>query len=586
MRRTYRPQVELFGRRLSLVGGTLVFVMVIFGIRLFVQSVVVHEGTLAKAEQQYLVRKEVEPRRGTIYATDLRSGSEASPGLKPLARDRLTYSLSVVPRNLKNPQEVAEKLAPWVGISSGELLAKINNKRLYLPPLQKGLSEEEEALIAEMKLPGVFFTEESDRYYPEGYLASQILGFVNAERRGNYGIEQEYDEDLRGSGGEILAERDVRGRLFSQVDARPVANGSNLVLTIERNVQGFIETVLKKALVTFQADSGTVVVMDVQTGAIIALANQPDFNPNEYRQVSEEFVDRFGNPAISHVWEPGSIFKTIVMAAALDAGVIEPDTKGMFSNVTFVDGEDIHTAEDKAFGEETMTQVLENSDNVGMVWVADQLGSERLSQTLQKFRFGEELGIDLPGEVAGLLRPVATWRNINRATLAFGQGISMTPLQMVTSLATLANGGKVMQPHIVRAFIADDGRVVSQTEPKILEAAAISPETSAKIAGMMVSVVENGHGKRAGVPGYKIAGKTGTAQIFRPQEEGGGYYDDQHIGGFGGFFPANEPRFAMIVKLDRPKTVKFAESSAAPTFGEIAQFILNYYKIPPTEPID
>ncbi|MEK7460750.1 MAG: penicillin-binding protein 2 [Patescibacteria group bacterium] len=585
MRRTYSPKVDTFASRLSFVAGTLVFVMVLFGIRLFVKTVVVHEATRARAEQQYLVRKEVVPRRGTIYAQDVSTGTEDKPGLKALAQDRLTYSLSVVPKNLKDPRETAQKLASWVGMSENELFDKINNHRLYLPPLAKGLSEDDEAAIATLHLPGVFFTEESDRFYPEGYLASQVLGFVNAEGHGTYGIEQTYDEDLRGTGGEVLAERDVRGRLFSATESRPVNDGSAIVLTIERNVQGFVEMTLKKAIETYQAEGGTVVIIDVKTGAIVAMANQPDFNPNEYRNVSKEEVGRFANPAIGSVWEPGSIFKTIVMASAINAGLIEPETTGDFGNEVIVDGYRINTAENKAFGHETMTQVLENSDNVAMVWIADKLGNEALHAALKKFGFGQESGIDLPGEVAGRLPSLSSWHNTTRATLAFGQGIATTPLQIASAMATLANGGKVRQPHLVAAILDQDGAVRQETESKVREESAISPTTSAKIAGMMVSVVELGHGKRAKVAGYKIAGKTGTAQISRPIEEGGGYYDDQHIGGFGGFFPADKPRFAMVVKLDRPKTVKFAESSAAPTFGEIAQYMLNYYRIAPTEPI-
>ncbi|MBI4175106.1 penicillin-binding protein 2 [Candidatus Berkelbacteria bacterium] len=587
-RHTYRAH-DQFQLRLTMLVIGVVFGLSLLTIRLFVRSVVAHELSLEKAEQQYLVRKQIAPHRGKIYARDgARTTTETvslpETIMQPFATNERTYALAVVPRNIKDTAAMVEALAPWLPDSSpDDLFAQMDNDKLYLPPFRHGLSEEEKNQLAALHLPGLLFIEEEDRYYPEGSLASHLLGFVNAEGTGNYGVEQTYDAELRGSGGEVLAERDVRGRILTTRDQLPVRDGETLILTIDRTVQAFVEQTLTKALATYEATSGSIVLMDVQTGDLIALANQPDFDPNTFGSLASDEQFRFLNPSISAVWEPGSIFKTIVMAAALDHGLVEPDTEEVFSNVVIVGGEDIHTAEDKAFGRETMTQVLENSDNVGMVWVADQLGNERFGTALEAFGLGKPTGIDLPGEISGYLRPWDRWRDINRATMAFGQGVSVTPLQLTTALAALANGGQLLQPHIVAEIVAADGTVVARHTPKIINDHVISPETSLKITGMMVSVVENGHGKRAKVPGYKIAGKTGTAQVPNPD---GGYYDDRHIGGFGGFFPADQPRFAMVVKLDDPKTVRFAESSAAPTFGEIARFVLNYYRIPPTEPVE
>lgn len=585
MRRQFRVTTDVFPNRIQLLATGMIFFMSVVTIRLFVQSVVAHPETRAKAEDQYLVRQSIDPHRGKIYAADASAEIEYPGAIektwKPLATNRRTYALSVVPRNLLDPREAAQILAPWVGLSAAELTEKFSSDALYLPPLRRGLSEDEKDQLTALKLRGLLLLEEEQRYYPESELASHVLGFVNAEKKGSYGVEQEYNEDLRGTGGEVVAERDVRGRLLSASSERPVQDGIDVVLTIDRNVQGFVEQTLKKALETYQATSGTIVLMNAKTGAIVSMASLPTYDPNAYRDVPREEQSRFLNPAISAVWEPGSIFKTVVMAAGLEHGVIEPDTEEVFAASVRVDNYDIYTAEKKAFGRETMTQVLENSDNVGMVWVADRMGNEKMAETIAKFGFNRTLGIDLPGEVAGNSPPVDQWRDIHRATMSFGQGISTTPLQIVTAMAALGNGGKLLQPHVVDQMIFPDGTRVP-VEPKILEPNVISPETSAKITGMMVSVVENGHGKRAKVPGYAIAGKTGTAQIPSPE---GGYYEDRHIGGFAGFFPAENPEFAMVVKLDEPKTVKFAESSAAPTFGEVAAFVLNYYRIAPTEPI-
>lgn len=582
MRRYQGGKTEFFPSRVQFLATVMIVFMGFITIRLFVQGVVAHPETRARAEEQYLVRQTIEPHRGKIYASDasamLEHPEDITKTWSPLATNRLTYALSVVPRNLKDPRAAAELLAPWTGSSVDELTEKFSTDALYLPPLRRGLSEAEKDQLTDLHLRGLLLLEEEQRYYPEGQLAAQLLGFLNAENKGNYGIEQAYDEELRGSGGEVVAERDVRGRLLSALAERPVQDGVDLVLTIDRNVQGFVEMTLKRALETYQASSGTIVLMNAKTGAVIAMASLPTYDPNAYRDVPQAEQSRFLNPAISAVWEPGSIFKTVVMAAALDEGLIEPETEGVFASSVRVQNYDIHTAENKAFGRETMTQVLENSDNVAMVWIADKLGNAKMSEGINRFGFNKATGIDLPGEVNGYSLPVSEWQDINRATTSFGQGISTTPLQMTAALAALGNGGRLLQPRVIDRMIFPDGQIV-QVEPKVIEERVISPETSAKITAMMVSVVVNGHGKRAQVPGYAIAGKTGTAQIPDPA---GGYYEDRHIGGFGGFFPADNPEFAMVVKLDEPKTVKFAESSAAPTFGEIAKFVLNYYRLPPT----
>lgn len=584
MRRNYQAAIDPSSFRIQFVVSGLLFLLLLIGIRLFVKSVVAHETLSVKAQQQYLVRKAVEPRRGTMYASDAEAatilGAEDERTWKPLAVNERTYALSVVPKNIKDKSGAADWLTQWTKLPREELLQKLSSDKLYLPPLRRGLSEAEKELITQEELPGVFLTEESQRYYPEESLAAQIIGFVNADGEGAYGLEAKYDEDLRGSGGEVVAERDVRGRLLTEQHFQPVRDGSHLVLTIDRNVQGHVEATLEKAIATYEADAGTIVVMDVQTGGIVAMANYPDFDPNEFNTLKTEEQGRFANPAVSAVWEPGSIFKTVVMGIGLEAGVVEPDTEGVFGSSVTVGSATIHTAENKAFGRETMTQVLENSDNVAMVWLADKIGSQRLFDGLRRFGFGQATGIDLPSEASGYLPKVTNWRDINRATISFGQGISATPLQMTSAMATIANGGKRMQPHLVQKIVGADGAIIKEFAPTITDEYVLSPQTAVKLAGMMVSVVERGHGKRAKVIGYPIAGKTGTAQIPDPK---GGYEDGAHIGGFGGFFPADNPRFAMIVKLDRPKTVKFAESSAAPTFGEVAHFMLNYYRIPPTE---
>jgi len=242
-----------------------------------------------------------------------------------------------------------------------------------------------------------------------------------------------------------------------------------------------------------------------------------------------------------------------------------------------VQGYKIHTAQDKAFGRETMTQVLENSDNVAMVWVSEKMENSQMYQYFENFGFGKKTGIEMDTETPGLLRPLAQWRPVNKATAAFGQGISITPLQMISALGTIANKGKLLKPKIVDKIIYSDGKEEPVTTQEVRQ--VIKEDTANKIVAMMVSVVERGHGKKAQVEGYKVAGKTGTAQVANPA---GGYFTDRSIGSFGGFFPASDPQIVMLVRLDNPKNVEFAESSAAPLFGEIAKWLVNYSKIAPT----
>lgn len=313
---------------------------------------------------------------------------------------------------------------------------------------------------------------------------------------------------------------------------------------------------------------------------ILAMANSPTYNNNEYELVKSEDNSVYKNSAIADIWEPGSIFKPIIMGIAMTEKLIEPSTEGVFSNMVSVTGYEIHTATDKAFGRETMTQVLENSDNVAMVWVGDKIGTDKMFEYMEKMKIDKKVGIDLDTESQGKLVERKNWRDVTRATTTFGQGFALTPLKMIQLYATLANGGKMVLPHIVDTIINDRGEE-QKIETKELDQ-IFDKETTQKVTDMLVSVVEKGHGKKAGVPGYKIAGKTGTAQI--PNPEGRGYLEDGHIGSFAGYFPANNPKYALLVKLDTPQTVKFAESSAAPTFGIIAQWLLNYEGILPDQP--
>ncbi len=546
-------------------------------------QIVDHVRYLALAQGQQRFEKSQIAERGKILVHD----SAIDPkSYYPLAFDMKKFAIWVVPRHIKNKAEVAKNLEKLLLLPEGEVFSKINNDKLYIPPIRRGLSLDQANEIKNSKIAGIYVMPEYSRYYPEGILAAQLLGFVNSDSIGNYGFEGHYNSELQGKEGNVRGEKDTLGRIINLLEQKDPADGTSYVLTIDRAVQYYVEKKLGEAITTYQADSGTVIIMDVKTGGIIAMANLPSYDPNNYREQADKDPSLFMNPAISHLYEPGSIMKPIVMASAIDHGDVTPDTKEKFSNFTVVDGYEIHTAEDKAFGEETMTQVLENSDNVAMTWLAEKLGKDTLYKYIKSFGLLSKTGIDLDTEISGRVPPLKEWRNIQTANISFGQGISVTPIEMVAAYAAIANNGKYIYPHVIDKMIFADG---SEKKVSKQEGEQVVSEQSAKsLQNMLYSVVVNGHSKKAGVPGFKVGAKTGTAQI--PKPEGGYENNETNLGiynhSLAGIAPIDNPQFAMIVKLTKPKTAKYAETTAAPLFGDLASFLLNYhYRIPPTEPV-
>lgn len=546
--------------------------------RMFDLQIRKHDHYKALAVGQQRFEQTEMAQRGKVYAHDSYTNDD---DIYSLAFDVKKYSVWVVPNQIKKKDEVAGMLELLVGIPKQQIFEKINNEKLYIPPIKKGISYDDAKKIKDNNINGVFVMPEYSRFYPEANLASQMLGFVNSDGDGKYGFEGHYNNELKGKEGNITGEKDTLGRIINLLGQKDPKDGTSYVLTISRPVQYFVEKKLSEALSSYQAESGTVVIMDVKTGGIVAMASSPSYDPNEFKKQADENPSLFTNPTIAHLYEPGSIFKTIVMAAAIDAGVIAPETTETFGSSVEVDGYTIHTAENKAFGTETMTQVLENSDNVGMVWVSEQLGKEKLYQSIKNFGFFNKTGIDIDSEVAGYAPELKRWRDVNRATISFGQGISVTPIELVAAYAAIANKGVYIHPHVVDKVLLEDGttkKVEKQSGERV-----VSEETSKKVLEMLYSVVSNGHSKKAAVPGFKVGAKTGTAQIPRVE---GGYEEDIYIHSLAGIAPVDDPRFAMLVKIDRPKTALYAESTAAPLFGEISSFLLNnYYRLIPTEPI-
>ncbi|MFA4996133.1 MAG: penicillin-binding protein 2 [Patescibacteria group bacterium] len=570
-------------RRLKAMGVIVVLITVILIFRMFDIQIIKHSHYLALAQGQQRFEKTETAQRGKVYVHDSFSDPDS---YYPLAFDVKKFSVWVVPHQVTKKEELSGKLAGLVGLTSQEIFDKINNDKLYIPPIKKGLSLDEAEKVKDEQLTGVFVMPEYSRYYPEATLASHILGFVNADGEGKYGFEGHYNNELKGTAGNVTGEKDTLGRMINLLDQTDPKDGTSYVLTIDRSVQYFVEKKLNEALQTYQAESGTVIIMDVKTGGIVAMASAPSYDPNNFKDYAKDNAGIYVNPSIAHLYEPGSIFKPIVMSAAIDQGVVTPETKGNFDWHVMIQGHEIKTAEKKAFGEEDMTQVLQNSDNVAMVWLSEKLGKDSMYKYLKAYNMFDKTGIDLDSEVAGYAPELKRWQDINRATISFGQGISVTPIEIVAAYAAMANGGVYEYPHIVDKMIFSDGtekKVEKQEGERI-----IKKETAQQLGEMLYNVVEKGHSWRAKVPGYKIGAKTGTAQI--PKAEGGYEESEDGLGiyihSLAGFAPTNDPRYAMLVKLDKPKSNKYAENTAAPLFGEISSFLLNYYyRLAPTEPI-
>lgn len=557
-------------RRLGYVRFAVAVLAVVLLIQLFDQSVVNNSSAKKLADSQHIIKQSIEPRRGNIYA-------QTVDGLYPLATTDEKFSISVVPKNVKDKNETAKTLSEDLNIPKDQIFELINNDKPYIPPLKKRIDAVIARKIADRKMVGVLVIPEFVRYYPENDLASQVLGFVNYENQGSYGLEGYYSEPLRGLSGSVIAEKDNKGRFINILSKQSSSkDGDSLVLTIDQNVQFVVEQALKEAIEKFGAKSGQVVIENVKNGAIIAMASSPSFNPNKFNEVKKEDQNVFFNPVIGSVYEPGSIFKPIIVSIGLETQKFTPDFEGTYSNMTVVQGYEIHTAQDKSFGKENITQILENSDNVAMVSLADKIGNDTLHEYLEKFGIGSKVGIDSDGETTGYLPPLKLWRDIHRATISFGQGISVTPLQILMGYQTIGNDGKLVQPRLVEKIITSTGEQRNLDSKDLRQ--VISPQVASDVRRMLISVVERGHGKKAAVEGYKIGGKTGTAQV--PKTDGPGYEEDTHIGSFAGLVPGDNPQFAMLVKLDKPSNVEFAESSAAPTFGKIAKFLTTYYQIP------
>jgi cell division protein FtsI/penicillin-binding protein 2 len=564
--------------------GMLVFAGIIMG-KLFILQVLDHSAYQALASGQHEIFKELFPERGDILIHDLKDET-----VIPLATNQQLAFVYADPRNIEDPDATAEALADLFGFSDEKtdaLEERLKVKTDPYEPIQRNVLDAQLDRLVALELPGIHYVREAARLYPEPGLGGHVVGFVGSAEdgtlSGKYGIEGYFNEELTGMPGFLRSERDIAGRLIAigEHSIEPAVDGSDILLTLDRTIQYVACSKLHEAVAKHAADGGSVVVMEPSTGRVLAMCGAPDFDPANFRDVAS--IDVFNNPAIFKSYEPGSIFKSVTMAAAMDKEAVSPTTMFEDTGSVMVDGwpKPITNAEGKSYGLINMTQVLEDSVNTGMIFSMRAMGMESFTQYVKDFGFGERTGIELETESPGDVSSLDFGQEVYAATASFGQGITTTVLQMASAYAALANGGILMQPMIVDEIRRDDG-TVEVRKPKEIRR-VLETKTARLIGAMLVSVVEYGHGKRAGVPGYYIGGKTGTAQIART--DGLGYQLDATIGSFAGFGPVNNPKFAMVVRIDHPRDVQWAESTAAPLFGEIAKFLLQYFEVPPERPI-
>lgn len=558
----------------------IVFVALFFGFigRLFFLQGVAGKKFQSEASEQHEFAAQLMPRRGEILMRD-KIGVEY-----PLATNQDVYLIYADTRAVQNAQQVASVLATDLGIDEATLLEALSKPDDPYEPLAHNVSDEVMEAIKAHRFKGIGFIKEKKRYYPNDETGSHLVGFIGPDAkgaiRGRYGLEAAYEKELAGEVGYAVGERDSAGRLIPTGNRKVHApkDGATLVLTVDQQIEAFACEKLNETVKKHQASGGSVIIMNPKTGAIRAMCGSPTFNPNDYKSVSS--VGAYNNPAVFHAYEPGSIFKVITAAAALDAGKINPDTMYEDTGVIKVDTFEIKNSDGKAHGRVSMSYALAESLNTGSIFAMKAMGIETFKKYVDAFGFGKATGLGLPQESSGDISNLKKSGQAYAMTASFGQGITMTPLQMVTAVSAIANEGKLMKPYIVES-IEEDARSRRVGDADMVRQ-VISSRAASLVAGMMVKVVEEGHGKRAGVPGYWVAGKTGTAQIPSKQ---GGYEKNVNIGSFVGFAPVDDPTFAMIVRIDRPHGITFAESSAAPLFGEIAQFLLQYDEVEPTRPV-
>lgn len=572
--------------------------LVAISLRLFYWQVVKAEELSAQADQQHFGSIKIGAVRGDILYSDGYILASSTPIFSLFAqpkmvshedKNKIAYALAQIFWEAENQipadkQSLRDKSLKQTRLEQIDtlkmsLLEKLNQD-LYWVSLRRNIPLELKKKIEDLGFKGIGFDQLSGRFYPEGSSSAHLLGFVGSNARGEstgyFGLEGFYDGELKATGGLIRHERDALGLpiltgRFLTTNAR---NGKTLKLYLDRTVQFIAEKALKEGVVKYGARAGLIVVMDPKSGGVLAAASFPNYDPLKFSDFPKEY---YKNPAVADLYEPGSTFKVLVMAAAINEKAIDVNTKcDICSGPIQIANYSIRTWNNKYQPNANMKDVIVHSDNTGMVFIAGKLGLDKFYEYVTNFGFGKKTGIDLQDEALSAVRPKNEWREIDLATASFGQGIALTPIQMVTAVSSIANGGRLMEPHVVKEIIEEDKKF--EVKSKLIRE-VVTPETAKVVTEMMVAAVEEGEAKAFKPKGFKVAGKTGTAQI-----PVAGHYDpNKTIASFVGFAPADDPKFVILVRYDQPSSSIFGSETAAPTFFKIAKELFTYYKIAPSE---
>lgn len=577
--------------RKRLVGAFIIISLMVFGLIIRIGYLQIIEGQAYKKQalDQWAKDIVVKANRGTIYD---RNGKKLATNIK-------AYTISASPGKIDKPGEISERLAPILEMDESEVYKKITTKGNFIK-IKQWVNEETMEKVRAEEIDGIFISEVTKRYYPFGNLASYVLGFTNIDNKGLYGIERNYDKYLIGTQGRLIKNSDAFGRQIPYENEKvfEAEPGANLVLTLDEVVQGFAEDAAEKVLNEYSAKKASVIVMDPNTGDILAMTSKPDYNPNTPREPISEYIkkkweglssdeltkewNKLWKPfPINDVYEPGSPFKLLTAAIALEENLVKVNTKFQADKGYIKVGNSRPIKCWRYYephGEQTVAEGVQNSCNVVLVQIGLKIGQEKMDNYIRAFGFGEKTNIDIIGEELGLVTSAQNMRDIRLANISFGQGIGVTQIQLINSIATLINGGNLMEPRFVKQIIDEEGNALKEFKPKV-KRKVLSKDTSDKMRYIMETVVTEGGGKNAYIPGYRVGGKTGTAQKI----VNGRYSDDKYIMSFVAAAPMDNPQLITLVVVDEPIGDNlFASTVAIPPAKEVLEKSLRYLKIPPS----
>jgi cell division protein FtsI (penicillin-binding protein 3) len=540
----------------------------IIGVRLFDLQVLERSFFEKQSARQSERTINLDPRRGPILD---RNG-------RPLAVSVEAESIYAVPQDIEDPAPTAAALGKVLGLDAAErrdLAAQLQKSRAFVWVKRKADPGTARA-VRELQLDGVGFLNETRRYYPQRELMSQVLGYVGLDNTGMSGIEYAFEDQIQGRAAKVVVQTDARRRPTEQTK-RPSTDGHTVVLTLDESIQHVAERELERSVDESQAQAGVAVVVDPWTGEVLAMANWPTFNPNRFGSYPSA---RWRNRAVSDAYEPGSIFKIVTAAAGIQEKAVETEEVLDCGNGS-IDIAGVHINDHAVFDKLTFRMAVAKSSDIGMIRVAQRLGRDNMSRYMRDFGFGTPSGIDLPGESAGLLRPLSKWSAISLASLSFGQEVGVTALQMTMAAASVANGGYLMKPMVVKQIESPSGDVVKEMKPMVVRR-VLEPETVEVLTDILTTVVKEGTGRHAAIPGFAVAGKTGTAQKV---DASGRYSMIDHVASFVGFVPVRHPAFVILVSLDCPRGLRNQGGDvAAPLFARIAEHALRYRAVPSDDP--